>query len=231
VQSFAERRGALTVHRATVRVATARRTALGQDYRLAPVHQLAGWVGRFGMGRVHVMNDPYEVLQVHRRADPDVIHAAYRVLARKYHPDSGGDVAKMTAITEAWAILGDPARRSAYDAQAARLHTRRAGDRKPAASVPAPAAPGGAAATRTGEGTVIDFGRYAGWTIGSLVNHDPEYLEWLARTPIGRRLTVEIREALARRESQMAGLRPTPRPLQDRRSIFRPWASAGAPAR
>src|SRR5450759_2382868 len=37
------------------------------------------------------MPDLYEVLQVHPRAEPDVLRAAYRVLARKYHPDHGGD--------------------------------------------------------------------------------------------------------------------------------------------
>lgn len=174
------------------------------------------------------MNDPYEVLQVHRRADADVIHAAYRVLARKYHPDSGGDAIKMAAITEAWAILGDPEHRSAWDAQAARLHTRRSTDRK--STLPPAGQPDrrGAAPGARGSGSVIDFGRYAGWTVGSLVNHDPEYLEWLARTPIGRRLTVEIQEALAKRETQMSALRPGQRPVQERRSFTRPWATANA---
>lgn len=174
------------------------------------------------------MNDPYEVLQVHRRADTDVIHAAYRVLARKYHPDSGGDAIKMAAITEAWAILGDPERRSAWDVQAAKQYTRRSTDRKSTVQPAAQPERRGAAAGASGSGTVIDFGRYAGWTIGSLVNHDPEYLEWLARTPIGRRLTVEIHEALAKRESQMSALRPGQRPIQERRSFMRPWATANA---
>lgn len=174
------------------------------------------------------MNDPYEVLQVHRRAETDVIHAAYRVLARKYHPDSGGDANKMAAITEAWAILGDQERRSAWDSQTARLHTRRATDRK--STLPPSGQPDrrDASAGPRGSGSVIDFGRYAGWTIGSLVNHDPEYLEWLARTPIGRRLTGEIQEALGKRETQMASLRPTQRPSQERRSFMRPWAAASA---
>jgi curved DNA-binding protein CbpA len=178
------------------------------------------------------MNDPYEVLQVHRRADQDVIHAAYRVLARKYHPDFGGDDIKMAALTEAWAILGNPDRRTAYDAEAARRYTRRATDPKaPAAPKPQANQGYGRAATAAGSGTVIDFGRYAGWTIGSLVGHDPEYLEWLARTPIGRRLTGEIQEALSQRDAQMASLRPTAQPSQHRRSFMRPWAAAGSAAR
>jgi DnaJ-class molecular chaperone with C-terminal Zn finger domain len=135
------------------------------------------------------MNDPYEVLQVHRRAEPEVIRAAYRALARKYHPDFGGEPSRMIAITEAFSILGTTESRTAYDAQAARSQNRRSTDRKGTAPVVAHAG----SAQRTGpnppgSGSVIDFGRYAGWTIGSLVTHDPDYLEWLARTPIGRRL-------------------------------------------
>jgi curved DNA-binding protein CbpA len=177
------------------------------------------------------MNDPYEVLQVHRRADQDVIHAAYRVLARKYHPDFGGDDVKMAALTEAWAILGSPERRKAHDAEAAKHQTRRATDRKAAPAAKPQADQGyGRPASAAAYGSVIDFGRYAGWTIGSLVSHDPEYLEWLARTPIGRRLTAEIQEALSRREAQVASLRPTS-PSQNRRSFMRPWAASGSAAR
>ena len=33
--------------------------------------------------------DPFRILQVQPDADPDVIKAAYRVLARKLHPDAG----------------------------------------------------------------------------------------------------------------------------------------------
>ncbi|MCX5799662.1 MAG: DnaJ domain-containing protein, partial [Proteobacteria bacterium] len=31
--------------------------------------------------------DYYEILQVHHLAEPEVIQAAYRKLAQKYHPD------------------------------------------------------------------------------------------------------------------------------------------------
>lgn len=182
----------------------------------------------YGLG----MNDPYEVLQVHRRAEPEVIRAAYRALARKHHPDFGGEPGRMVVITEAWAILGNAERRTAHDAQALKSQSRRATDRK--ASAPA-AGQGdnanGAGPNRSGSSSVIDFGRYAGWTVGSLVNHDPDYLEWLARTQTGRRLTVEIEEALARRASQAAALRPAPQPAHRGRSIIRPWAAAGVGSR
>jgi curved DNA-binding protein CbpA len=182
------------------------------------------------------MNDLYEVLQVRRGAEPEVIRAAYRALARKNHPDFGGVAERMALINEAWAILGDPVRRASYDSQSSMS--------APQTNVAAPsAAPTAAPPAGTGRGlagrrppdqrgaagTVLDFGRYAGWTVSSLVDHDPDYLEWLARTPIGRRLTGEIDAALARRESESAALRPAP--LQRRRSLIRPWATAGAAAR
>ena len=158
------------------------------------------------------MIDLYEVLQVDRHAEPEVIRGAYRALARKYHPDFGGSVRLMASINEAWSILGDPARRVAYDGEsqsAGELRTDPTASSpivtaNPPASAPAEPTPGhGLAGRRPApahtDGTVLDFGRYAGWTIGRLVDHDPDYLEWLARTTIGRHLTTEIDAALARR--------------------------------
>jgi len=171
------------------------------------------------------MNDPYEVLQVQRRAEPEVIRAAFRALARKYHPDFGGDSARMVEITEAYAILGHTDRRATFDAQPAMPSDRRSTQQPTAA--PAPWRPARAdlpTANQSGSGSTIDFGRYAGWTVGALVDHDPDYLEWLARTPVGRRLTGEIGQALARRAAQTATLRPSTKP--HRRSFIRPWATA-----
>lgn len=204
----------------------------GQDHRLlardlvGDLRPTRSWA--YGQG----MNDPYEVLQVHRRAEPEVIRAAYRALARKYHPDFGGEPARMAEITGAWAALSNAERRAAYDAESAEAFSRRSTDRKGTAPASRQAASvDGRAPIPFGSGTVIDFGRYVGWTIGSLVEHDPDYLEWLARTPIGRRLSPEIDAALARRESDSAALRPPPQPLKRRRSLTRPWASAGSSSR
>jgi DnaJ-class molecular chaperone len=64
------------------------------------------------------MQDPYATLQVARNAEPEVIAAAYRSLARKYHPDadaSDGSTRRMQEINEAYEILRDPARRRRYD--------------------------------------------------------------------------------------------------------------------
>ena len=61
----------------------------------------------------------YQVLQVDPAADPDVIEAAFRRLALKYHPDRAtapDAAARMRQILEAKAVLADPTKRRAYDA-------------------------------------------------------------------------------------------------------------------
>jgi hypothetical protein len=57
-------------------------------------------------------------LGVRPDASEEEIHAAYRRLARRHHPDAAGGRASpdMAAINEAWRALSDPARRVAYDA-------------------------------------------------------------------------------------------------------------------
>jgi hypothetical protein len=62
--------------------------------------------------------DYYAILQVHLRAEPEVIEAAYRRLSRKYHPDVSGEAdagQRMRELNEAFEVLSDPARRRAYD--------------------------------------------------------------------------------------------------------------------
>ena len=64
--------------------------------------------------------DLYEILQVHPSAHPEVIGAAYRRLALLYHPDRNPapEASKMMVrINNAYEILSDPAKRSAYDYQ------------------------------------------------------------------------------------------------------------------
>jgi len=62
--------------------------------------------------------DFYKVLQVDRSAEPEVIEAAYKRLASKYHPDhdhgvESGD--RMRLINEAYEVLSNPRKRSDYD--------------------------------------------------------------------------------------------------------------------
>lgn len=60
--------------------------------------------------------DYYETLGVARNADEVDIKKAYRKLAGKYHPDKKtGDESKFKEINEAYEVLSDPEKRSAFD--------------------------------------------------------------------------------------------------------------------
>ena len=62
--------------------------------------------------------DYYSVLGVPPTADRAIIHAAWKALLRRYHPDAnfGEDVsARAKAINEAYAVLGKKEARAAYD--------------------------------------------------------------------------------------------------------------------
>ena len=68
------------------------------------------------------MRDHYKTLQVTRDAEPEVIERAYKARSRKYHPDRqpasehAHATKKMQTINEAYAVLRDPRKRKAYDA-------------------------------------------------------------------------------------------------------------------
>jgi curved DNA-binding protein CbpA len=227
-------------------------------------------------------SDPYKILQVDPEAEDEVIAAAYRRLARKYHPDtatgaeSGG---RMEAINAAWEVLGDPKRRAAHDRQralqaavsrsgagtspdgdSARSTPSAAASKAPDAahgyarpasapqsgSPPRPPEPetvsrdwssgrssvgsGYDQSMRTADGTgaagpppgnpsgsVMNFGRYDGWSLGEIARSDLEYLEWLDRMPIGRPYRDEI-DAILR---QMGRRRSAAAEMRDRRGLFR----------
>ncbi len=63
--------------------------------------------------------DYYEVLGVSKDADDAALKKAYRVLAKKYHPDANpGDKqaeAAFKEINEAYSVLSDPKKRAQYD--------------------------------------------------------------------------------------------------------------------
>jgi curved DNA-binding protein CbpA len=240
--------------------------------------------------------DPYKVLQVDPEAEGEVIEAAYRRLARKYHPDVSPDPEsqeRMVRINRAWELLRDPERRAAVDRARARAtsgsgtpgpvgtpasatsNSHPHGGHGPAAHRPgreggrqgeAPGmgtagdpAPGGAPAgtgrqspraeqvsrdwtsgrstsgsTYTSEaslrsdgvvgpppgnpwGSVLNFGRYSGWSLGEIARNDAEYLEWLDRMPIGRSYQQEI-DTLLRRAGRRSSVAPDE---TGRRGIFR----------
>jgi len=137
--------------------------------------------------------DHYRVLQVDPGAEVDVIQAAYRVLARRYHPDLAGDDTVMKRINAAWEVLGDKERRAGYD-------RARVGGGSLTQSAIVTSEPAGRAATPDHAGpprgrpfgTVLTYGRYEGWSLGQVALVDPEFLEWMRSVPGGRYLRPEI---------------------------------------
>lgn len=70
------------------------------------------------MGSDKERQDLYRVLQVQPGADPEVVDAAYRRLAAKYHPDVNHEpeaTERMKQLNAAYAVLSDPSQRAAYD--------------------------------------------------------------------------------------------------------------------
>lgn len=59
--------------------------------------------------------DYYATLGVDKSATKDEIKKAYRKLAAKHHPDTGGDETKFKEINEAYSILSDDQKKSNYD--------------------------------------------------------------------------------------------------------------------
>ena len=63
--------------------------------------------------------DYYAILQVHPRADKEIIEAAYRRLAAKHHPDknpSPDAAERMKQLNVAYDVLSSQAKRAHYDA-------------------------------------------------------------------------------------------------------------------
>ena len=74
----------------------------------------------FAKEEVMILKDYYELLEVSQNASDEVIARAYKVLAKKYHPDMNPDnkeeaESKFKEITEAYEILSDPEKKKSYD--------------------------------------------------------------------------------------------------------------------
>jgi curved DNA-binding protein CbpA len=152
----------------------------------------------------------YKALQVDTEADLEIIQVCYRKLAQRYHPDHDASPAatvQMAAINAAFAVLKDPEKRGAYDRELQRSRDRRATDRRVRQTG------FGAAGTPQGpvSGSVLEFGRYAGWSLGQIARVDPEFLEWLARVPIGMTYRAEIAALIGARASQSVPAVPAAR--------------------
>ena len=134
--------------------------------------------------------EPYRVLQVVATCDQEVLQAAYRALARKYHPDrdpSRHARDRMVELNEAYAIVRDPIARERHDRA-----MRNAAFAPLSAGMAAPPPRSDAAGSR------LEFGRYAGWTLRDLARQDPDYLRWLSRHASGLRYRTEIYGILGR---------------------------------
>ena len=57
----------------------------------------------------------YKQLGLNNNATRAEIKSAYRLLAKKYHPDTGGDSEKFLALQIAWETLNDPHKKAIYD--------------------------------------------------------------------------------------------------------------------
>jgi DnaJ-class molecular chaperone len=135
--------------------------------------------------------DPYQVLQVAPGAEQEVIQAAFRALALKYHPDrdsSSYGTRRMAQLNEAYALVRDASSRSRWER--AQRQATWANGAAPNGKAPPPRS--------SSAGTRLEFGRYSGWTLRDLARHDTNYLRWLSRHASGLRYRTEIYQILGR---------------------------------
>ena len=153
-----------------------------------------------------VEGDPYVVLGITTDADDHAIAMAHRNLARQHHPDIAGEdaTARMTRINAAFDAIRTAERRAEYERARRMVGTP---DGTGAAGRP-PGRP---------SGSVLNFGRHVGWSLGEIARVDPGYLVGLAERREGARYRAEIDALLARVGSQ----RPT-----ERDEGMSPWQRA-----
>ena len=146
-------------------------------------------------------NTYYSILMLAEDVDSEIISVVYRKLAQRYHPDveASAEAARhMAEINDAYATLRDADKRRKYDQWLRNRRDRRKNDRlilqQGDVSYGAAGVPEGPPS-----GSMLDFGRYQGWTVGQIRRRDPDYLEWLVRVPIGQRFRDEIAKLPGRR--------------------------------
>lgn len=138
--------------------------------------------------------DPYTVLQVLHTAEDEVIRAAFRALAFKFHPDRDSSeyaARRMSEINLAYALIKTPGARAAFDRRRRMATQVAAADLSPLAapvSVPSDA-----------HSARLSFGRYAGWSLSQVARWDIDYLRWLSRHSSGIRFKAEIDRLLQSR--------------------------------
>jgi len=85
-----------------------------------------------------------------------------------------------------------PAQASAPAPSARAAFSRPASAPQPVTRTAVPVGAPRPSSNRSVQVSVLDFGRYAGWTLRQLAARDPDYLEWLVRSPGGRQYRAEI---------------------------------------
>jgi hypothetical protein len=124
------------------------------------------------------------VLGVAHDADDETIVKEHRRLARRYHPDLAGESATR------WMMRIN----AAFD----EIRTARAqGGHVAPSPVPRDGTGGAGPAPGRPSGSVLDFGRHVGWSLGEIARVDPGYLIWLAERPEGAPYRDEIDGLLA----------------------------------
>ena len=73
----------------------------------------------------------YQTLRVPPTATAAEIKKSYRTLAKKHHPDFGGDPVIFARISAAYEVLGDPTKKAHYDADLASQRYQRQQHRPP----------------------------------------------------------------------------------------------------
>jgi curved DNA-binding protein CbpA len=168
--------------------------------------------------------DPYRILEIPPDSTDEAIRKAYHARARRAHPDlvGAGGLNDMQALNWAWALLKDPVRRAEHDKAHGLPGPADGPAPADAAEDGAGAAAGAGSKTRgfggqpdwTGAagkppgrpwGPVLEFGIYAGWSIGEVARKDRGYLIWLQDRAEARALRPDIERLLA----STAGENPT----------------------
>lgn len=152
--------------------------------------------------------DAYATLRVTPNAEDFILEAAYRAMARQFHPDGPKpDSARMATINRAYDLVRTPERRKRYD-RLHHLHPMGPGGAAGASSLAAQALGGrvppptngssspGSDTPGTGVLMTVDFGRYQGWTLKDLAKYDPDYLRFLSRHSSGVRYRNQIAQLL-----------------------------------
>lgn len=143
--------------------------------------------------------DPYVVLQVLHTAEDEVIRAAFRALAFKFHPDRDSSeyaARRMSELNLAYALVKTPGARAAFDRRRRMATQVAAADQSPLA--PPVSVPSDSRSAR------LSFGRYAGWTLSQVARWDIDYLRWLSRHSSGIRFKAEIDKLLHSRGAASA---------------------------